>query len=350
MPPPLYDEIVWIQTAFIGDIVITTGVCAELKRSYPAVRQHLITTPVGASALSGCEIFDSIISFDKRKQSFWAASKQVKHEIAARIAKTQRAVILQPHRSFRSSLLARRLGMTTICFSDAQLKFLANKTVYRDTALHESMRVASLLGGIGIQPASFKIQSPWMKPIEASRLSTGMQGIQLADRLIGIAPGSVWGTKKWLNSGFSALTQQLLRAYPHFSIVLIGGPDEIEDCHTIEGSVSTSDRSRVINLCGRTSLSDLRWLVPKLSLLISNDSSPVHYASSFNIPTVAIFGATTPELGFGPLAERSRVTEIDLKCRPCSSHGPMICPLGHFDCMKKLSAETVFGACRSILG
>jgi heptosyltransferase-2 len=345
-----YDDIVWIQTAFIGDIMISTGVCAMLKQKFPQLRQHLITTPVGADALKDCDIFASILAFDKRKQNFWSASSQIRRQLRSIVPDASRTVCLQPHRSFRSSLLARRIGFHTVTFFDTQLKFLATKTIKRDLNLHESKRVTSLLGGIGLDTASFDIQSPWMKPLDKSQASPEMRRTELPQQLIGIAPGSVWGTKKWLNSGFCSLTAQLLKRYPNHSVVLIGGPAEIDDCSKIANSLSTSDQGRLVNLCGRTTLSDMRWLIPRLSLLVSNDSSPVHFASAFNIPTVAIFGATTPELGFGPLARNSRIAQISLNCRPCSAHGPQTCPLGHFDCMKTLSAETVFGACCEILG
>jgi heptosyltransferase II len=59
-------------------------------------------------------------------------------------------------------------------------------------------------------------------------------------------------------------------------------------------------------------------------------------------PTVAIFGPTVPEFGFGPLA-RSRVVvgHESLACRPCHRHGPRRCPLTHFRCMRELTPELV---------
>jgi heptosyltransferase-2 len=35
------------------------------------------------------------------------------------------------------------------------------------------------------------------------------------------------------------------------------------------------------------------------------------------------------------------VAEVELECRPCSDHGPQVCPLGHFKCMKTLLPERV---------
>ena len=65
---------------------------------------------------------------------------------------------------------------------------------------------------------------------------------------------------------------------------------------------------------------------------------------------VAIFGATTRELGFFPYGAGHRVVESDLACRPCGLHGAKTCPEGHFLCMRLLSVDRVHQACREALG
>jgi hypothetical protein len=73
-------------------------------------------------------------------------------------------------------------------------------------------------------------------------------------------------------------------------------------------------------------------------------------ASAMGTPTVAIFGPTVPEFGFGPLAPARVVVGHDaLACRPCDRHGPRRCPLVHFRCMRELSAEQVAAAARRLL-
>jgi heptosyltransferase-2 len=69
-----------------------------------------------------------------------------------------------------------------------------------------------------------------------------------------------------------------------------------------------------------------------------------------NTPTVAVFGPTVPAFGFGPLAERAAVAEIaGLDCRPCDRHGPRRCPLGHWRCMREITAGDVAALARALL-
>jgi heptosyltransferase II len=104
------------------------------------------------------------------------------------------------------------------------------------------------------------------------------------------------------------------------------------------------------NLVGKTTLYELKQVFSEIQILVSNDSAPIHFASAYNVPTIAIFGATTPSLGFAPIADKSAICEVtNLDCRPCSDHGPQTCPLGHFRCMKDLKAQTVFEVVRNTL-
>jgi heptosyltransferase-2 len=56
---------------------------------------------------------------------------------------------------------------------------------------------------------------------------------------------------------------------------------------------------------------------------------------------VAIFGPTVPAFGYGPVNPGDLIAEIALACRPCSLHGPQVCPLGHHNCMKGQAAEAI---------
>ena len=91
-------------------------------------------------------------------------------------------------------------------------------------------------------------------------------------------------------------------------------------------------------------------LMKHFKLFITNDSGPMHIATAFDVPTLAIFGPTTRELGFFPYGEGHRVMEVkDLPCRPCALHGGKKCPKGHFKCMRDISPDTVFENAKEML-
>jgi heptosyltransferase-2 len=61
-------------------------------------------------------------------------------------------------------------------------------------------------------------------------------------------------------------------------------------------------------------------------------------------PVVALFGPTVEAFGFFPYRARSRVIQLPLACRPCSSKGSPRCPLGHHECMEAILPGEVLTA------
>lgn len=73
-------------------------------------------------------------------------------------------------------------------------------------------------------------------------------------------------------------------------------------------------------------------------------------AAVVGLPTVAVFGPTTLDLGYRPWQSRAIVVQNNLlDCRPCGLHGAQRCPLGHHQCMKDLKVERVIQAFSKLL-
>ena len=335
-------DVIWIQTAFLGDIILSTAAFSGLKAISPSINQHLITTPIGKAALKDHSALSSIIGWDKRK-GFFDIWKQVR--ILRSRLNRQSTLILQPHRSARSSILSRFLGFPVITYTETKLAPLKAVKVPRISLLHESHRVSLLLEPLGI---SRELSGSWLPSLSSLAMSSLMaQKISSLNKIIAIAPGSVWATKRWTVSGFQSLIEIILRETTYDVILLGSGDDARLADEILAGLVDTK---RILNLVNQTSLDELRMLYPKLSALISGDSSPIHYGSAFQTPTVMIYGATHAALGFYSRSKRSEIVEMkDLLCRPCSEHGPRSCPLGHFQCMRSITGRQVFDALMRVI-
>ena len=323
-------RIIWLQTGFLGDIVLTTAAFRWVKENYPDVSQFLITTPLGSRALADHPHLDRTLVFDKRGRSLWAAARDLRRELGA--CSPNDTVLLQVHRSARSSLLAGMLPFSVVTYEETVLSSLACWRIPRVALLHETQRILQLLEPLGVARWDFRDAEVYLPAAERNAVTQRLKSWALGSPIIGIAPGSVWATKRWPQESYRQLAELLLEN-SNAKLLIIGSKDEREAAEAV-ASVGFDFPDRVLNLAGETSLDDLRGIFPELTLLVSNDSSPLHYASAFKIPSLAIFGATVPALGFGPLAPGSRIAELELSCRPCSDHGPQVCPLGHFRCMK----------------
>jgi heptosyltransferase-2 len=188
-------------------------------------------------------------------------------------------------------------------------------------------------------------RSPRLYPSEADReAATAVAKIHGDAPCVCIAPGSVWATKRWTAAGFAELAADLGRDY---LVVLIGGFADRVLCEEVR---IRSGVSSCVNSAGRLSLTASAALIGMSALLVSNDSAPVHMASAMGTPVVAIFGATTPELGFAPFGVPGGIVQLEgLDCRPCGAHGGRHCPIGTFECMRELASSSVISAARKEL-
>ena len=181
-----------------------------------------------------------------------------------------------------------------------------------------------------------------MKKIDEFVASSDLQNEK---RLIAIAPGTIWNTKRWLKEQFAALARMLYQK--GYAIVLIGGPEDLVLCGQIQ---ELAGDAKIVNASGRLPLLQSAELLRRCRLLVSNDSAPMHLGVAMRTPVVAIFGATVPAFGFAPYGAHDVIVEtLGLPCRPCSIHGGEKCPIKTFVCMNNITAERVCEEAMKIL-
>jgi len=330
-----------MQTAYLGDVVLSQPLWTALKRTSPDCRVDVLVQPQWAPLIEHDPDINQVIRFDKRgAQRGWRGLRRMARQLRAE----QYDVAFCPHPSFRSALLLRLAGIPArIGFDDSAGAGFFTQVVRRDRALHEVDRVLSLLAAIGVRPADQDRAPKLFVDREKAEAQLARLGIQPGARFVCAHPGSVWATKRWPPEGFAAVLSDL--ADDGFAPVILGGADDVVEANQVQDHC----RTLPINLVGRLALPDLALLLFRASLLVTNDSGPMHIAGALGTPVVAVFGSTTPALGYGPVGSRSRIVEHPLPCRPCGPHGRRRCPLDHFDCMRRIGAEQVTASCRELL-
>ena len=176
--------------------------------------------------------------------------------------------------------------------------------------------------------------------------------LQGARDFVAVAPSSVWATKRWPAEKFAELVR-LLRERHGLSCVLVGGNDaaDLTVARELLAALPAGE-PRPLDLTGKTGLGPLKSVLSRARLVVSNDSAPLHVGIAMGAKVLGVFGPTTKELGFFPLAPpgKSAVAELaGLACRPCGLHGHHDCPLGHFKCMRELSVEAVLKEAERLL-
>jgi heptosyltransferase-2 len=124
------------------------------------------------------------------------------------------------------------------------------------------------------------------------------------------------------------------------SIVLSGGPGEME----IGADIAKAMQSPHQNLIGKTSVRQMMAVLAASSLMITNDSGPMHVAAAFGVPMVDIFGSTD-HTTTSPWGTRSQIVRHPVECSPCMLRQ---CPIDH-RCMERVTVEDVMSAVAGLL-
>lgn len=322
-----------IQTSFLGDLVLTTPLLAELATRGPV---DVVVTPGAAPLLAHHPAVRDVIIFDKRGANagllgLWSFGRSLRTRADGSARTIDAAYLAQG--SLRSAALARTAGAREVVgFDTSGGRALYTEQVHYDRTQHHAERLWRLAVGNSALVRDAERIRPRLYPgeHECAVVDELLRQGPLGDRpFVALAPGSIWGTKRW--PAFAGLAAALRDRY---RLVVIGGNDDAALAAEI---VRAAGAEHVLDTTGRLTLLASAELIRRCAALVTNDSAPQHLASAVGTPTLTIFGPTVPEFGFGPLAPRHAVAGVpQLDCRPCHGHGPQVCPRGHFRCMRDL--------------
>jgi heptosyltransferase-2 len=322
-----------VQTAFLGDVVLTIPLLARLAARHGPV--DVVTTPAAAPLVETHPAVRATIAYDKKgADRGWSGFLRLLRRVRA--GGYCRAYL--PHQSWRSAALVRLAGIAErIGFAESPAAVTYTRRVPAPTGTHAVTRFLALGGPDG----SSELPQPWLALTEEDRRAADawLATHGVSEPFLAVAPGSIWGAKRW--PYFPELCAGL-----DLPVVVVGGPPD----RALAETVARRAPGRILVAAGALSLRESAAVLRRATALVTNDSAPLHLATAVGTPVVAIFGPTVPAFGFGPLRPEDLVVEHPgLDCRPCSHHGPKVCPLGHHRCMTEVPVGRVEEALTRVL-
>lgn len=156
--------------------------------------------------------------------------------------------------------------------------------------------------------------------------------------------------RRWPAENFVRFIQDLARAEPDLCFILIGSPAERDYVATIWQRIPLDLRSGVINAAGSVSVGGLMSLIRWASLVISNDSGPMHMALSLSTPTIGLFGPVEPDhYACNNVSGDSIFLYHRIYCSPCVHHFEVAPCGGNNICMRKITVEETLSAAQTLL-
>lgn len=338
MQPPLAQldpkRILLIKPSAIGDVVHALPILNLLRLRFPSAYIAWLVTPACAALLEGHRQLDEVILFHRRQfgwknpgaaAGIWKLSRLLKKE------KFDLVIDLQG--LFRSAWLGWQTGSATRVGFAAAREFAwifynhriadaaGHKDPLRTGHRHAIERYLDLAEALSCARSPVTFEFPIS---EADRDWAHGQTDPLGPYAV-LSPGSNWVTKRWPVQRFAELAKKL-RAQYKYSIVAAGTPNESDLARQIEPD---------LNLAGKTNLRQLIALLERASLVVCNDSGPMHIAAALGRPLVSLFGPTNPELT-GPYGRPETVVRLDIPCSPCLSR-----TCSHQSCLQLLQTAPV---------
>jgi len=326
-----YKKILLIQTAFLGDAILTTPLVRALRQTFPDSMIDIMVIPETAAVFKNNPNINNIIIYNKRKL-VWKWLDLFSLLINIKSNKYDLAVSAQL--SMRTSLIMWMSGIPNrLGFPRQKLKTM---TINLPKGLPVVKRYIKLMEALTNESFTYQTEVFWDEKTENAVNDLAGRYLKTNKHTVGIAPGSVWATKRWLPQYFSELIRLLAERNIHS--VLIGGKEDYILCDEI----AAESGLKPLNTAGKLTIQGSAAFIKRLNLIVTNDSAPLHLANAVQTDVVAIFGPTIRRFGFFPFRQNDKVLEIGLKCRPCGKHGGKRCPLKHFSCMKSITPDMVF--------
>ncbi|MEN7547492.1 glycosyltransferase family 9 protein [Rapidithrix thailandica] len=319
-----YKNILIIQTAFIGDVILATPIIEKLKTYFPESQIDFLLRKGNESLLKEHPKLRELLIWDK-KQGKVKNQLQVIRNIRAK----HYDLVINLQRFLSSGLFTTfSKAAFTIGFDKNPLSFTFDKKVPHTFDKHEVERNLSLVHSL----TDSQLVKPRLYPSDHDFAS--IRTYQEAPYIC-IAPTSVWFTKQYPAEQWIKFIQQIAQ---DVRIYLLGAPSDKNAC---EGIANALPEKNILNLAGQLNLLQSAALMQNAVINYVNDSAPMHLASAMNAPVCAVYCSTVPSFGFGPLSDFSRVVEVEreLNCRPCGLHGHRSCPKGHFHCAYHIETQ-----------
>ncbi|MBI9072009.1 MAG: lipopolysaccharide heptosyltransferase II [Melioribacteraceae bacterium] len=319
-----------IQTAFIGDVILITPLIRGLKKVFPSAKIDVMVIPQTSEILDNNPNINQVILFDKRSNKIKAFIK-----IAKVLRKNKYDIAISPHSSLTTALLMfvsdipARIGFARW---SAQY-FLTHKL----THIKNTFKIKKNLHLLSpFSDEEFSIQTELFFR-EGMKLKADLLLSEFdsdVKKIIAVAPGSMWFTKRWPLEFYKELVSKLSKN--NYGIVFIGSKAEHQICEEV------APGKKFINLSGKLNLLESAAVINKCDLMVCNDSGAMHLANAVKTDVFVFFGPTVQRIGYSPIGKNDVVFETELECRPCGSHGSKKCPLKHFNCMRSIEPEFVY--------
>jgi len=319
-------KILVIKLRGIGDVVLSTIVLDSLKTNFPNAKIDYLTEKASFPVLKDLPQINEIIEFNRKN-----TIKRLK--LFPKIRANKYNLVLDLFSNPATAQLAFFSGARyRIGFPYRGRKYAYNLFGPSERGkFHAGLLHLEVLKRIGLKISSHKLYFNLDKSayLFANKY---ISSVNLENNLVvGLIPSGGWSSKRCEPKKFAEIGDEISEKFDA-KIIILWGPGDLNDAEEIKALM----RHQAL-LAPKTSLREMGALISNCSLIVANDSGPMHIATALNVPVLSLHGPTDPKLQ-GPLGEKHewiRLEELD--CIGCNL---LECPKKH-ECFTELTIDRI---------
>lgn len=316
---------------------MATAVIPNVRHAFPEAQIDFLTMKYCAPVVEGNPDINDVIWIQPkghhRLQSI--AGMKATYRYLSRLARARYDLVIDLYGNARSAFLTTMTGARFRVGFDfrGRKHFYTHQVVHRSNDVHEVEFNLDALIRVGIPVVTKDLFFP-IGESDLAFIDKYLKEKKLENSLlVGINGCASWKAKSWPLEKYAALGDRLTEQF-NAKVVSVWGPGE----HKIAESIRRQMMQPSL-IAPATTLKQLAALLKRCSIVISNDTSPMHISAAVGTPTVGVFGPTKPWLQ-GPWGPKNMtVQKTDVPCLGCRKT-----ECDDLQCMEMLSVDEVWEA------
>ena len=324
----------------LGDLTLTTPFIHALRKAAPDAHITFLADEKLKDVVLHNPYLDEVITIDKKGRD---NSLLALMACARRLSKLNFDVLINLHPNERCSFIC--------AMTKAKLRAGTTHTMFKPlwgvfTPLNRKIHAADMYLDVLTQLGVEKLEHNGLEIFPSEEHFAQAEefwrdhGVFGSDKLIGFNIGSAVVTKRWAPERFAKVADTL--AAKGYKPVFFGGTMDEE---MVQEAISYMQTTPVV-ATGSFTIGGLAAAMRRCSLIITNDSGPMHVAISHKVPIVAMYGPSSPKL-YGPYTEAATIVTAVPPCPGCADGMKHKC--SDMQCMTRLMVEQVVEAAEKML-
>ncbi len=318
-------KILIVKLGALGDVINTFPAVIRLKKHFKA-EIHWLAAPLSFPLINNHPFVDRVILFDKNRKHGLA-------ETITEIRKQTYDITFDFQRTLKSGFFClisksrQKIGFDRKRCKEFTWLYPFTRIPPSDPGKHMLEQYLDFTDFLGIEKADITWEISLPDSID----------INLPDRYIVLNIGATKKANLWQAEKFADLAELIYDKTKIMSVLTGGGKEDIKRGLRIEALAGES----VINLVGKTSITELAGIIARCEVVVSCDTGPMHLSVALGKKTIALFGPSDP-VRTGPY--RGEVIKKSISCSPCNRrkcHDPI--------CMAMITPDDVFSKISELL-